>query len=400
MQRNANGAVEIITAESRLGAAVESALKHSRVAIDLESNGFYHYPERVCLVQLATSDEIYLIDTLTLDGVTPLGELLADDTVEKIFHSADYDIRSFDRDWGFRVRNLFDTSIAAAFVGSEKRGLAAVLKEYLNLNVSKDKRLQRADWSRRPLSYELVQYAAEDVRHLDRLRDLLYQKLGDLGRIEWVQEEFERLTHVGFTPPDTERFLSVKGNRTLDGQGLAVLRSLHEFREKEALRRDRPPFKIMSDAVIVALAASPSSDLAQVKGIGRYGNGSASSAVGQAIRDGQKAPPVKRPQTRLQGDRGFSLEERTKPRERLRLLKGWRAGQADRLKLDGGLLWPAASLERLSRRPDGFEEELESDDVRRWQRGELGESLRKVLECFVRGERRPFEAKQGRVTER
>jgi ribonuclease D len=177
---------------------------------------------------------------------------------------------------------------------------------------------------------------------------------------------------------------------------LAVLRSLHKFREKEALRRDRPPFKIFSDAVIVSLAASPSSDLAQVKGIGRYGSGSASSGVSQAIRHGQKEPPVKRPQTRLQGDRRFSSEERTNARERLRLLKGWRAGQADRLKLDVGSLWPAASLERLSRRPDGFEEELESDEVRRWQRGELGESLRKFLECLDRGEQRPFQAKQGR----
>ena len=137
--QNADGAVEIVTAESRLGAAVESAQKQSRVAVDLESNGFYHYPERVCLVQLAASEDIYLLDPIALDEVTPLGELLADDTVEKVFHSADYDIRSLDRDWGFRVRNLFDTSIAAAFVGSEKLGLAAVLKEYLNVDVIKDK---------------------------------------------------------------------------------------------------------------------------------------------------------------------------------------------------------------------------------------------------------------------
>ena len=388
--QNADGAVEIVTAESRLGAAVESALKQSRVAIDLESNGFYHYPERVCLVQLAASEDIYLLDTIALDEVTPLGELLADDNVEKVFHSADYDIRSLDRDWRFRVRNLFDTSIAAAFVGSEKLGLAAVLKEYLNVDVIKDKRLQRANWTRRPISRELVQYAAEDVRHLDRLREVLYQKLDDLGRVEWAREEFDRLTRVSHVPQDMEwGFLSVKGNRTLDGRGLAVLRSLHSFREKEALRRNLPPFKVLSDAVIVALAEDPSSDPAQVTGIGRYRNGSTSSRLGRAIRDGQNAPLFERPRNRPQGGRRLSPGEWVKARERLRLLKGWRAEQADRLKLDGALLWPAASLERLSRRQDGLEEELENDEVRRWQRGELGESLREFLEGLIRSERRP-----------
>ena len=381
MQRNADGAVETITAESRLGAAIGLALRQPRVALDLESNGFYHYPERVCLLQLATPDAVYLIDPLSLGAVAPLGDLLTDNRVEKIFHSADYDVRSLDRDWGFRIRNLFDTSIAAAFVGSERLGLAAVLGEHLNVEVNKDKRLQRADWTRRPLSNELLQYAAEDVRHLDRLREVLYRKLSDLGRVEWAREEFQRLADVGYTPPDTEwRFLSVKGNRALDGRGLAVLRSLHGFREREALRRDRPPFKVFSDAVILALAASPGSDLAQVKGIGRYGHGSASSGVRRAIRDGLEAPPVERPRSRQQRDWRLSSEERKKATERLRLLKGWRAGHASRLKLDGGLLWPAVSLERLSRRSDGLDEELVSREVRQWQRGELGESLRSFLE--------------------
>ena len=130
---------EIITDAARLRSVVDSALNHRRVALDLESNGFHRYPERICLVQLAVSDRIYLVDTLAVDGLEPLGELLAASSVEKIFHAADYDIRSLDRDWSFSVSPLFDTSIAAALVGSSRLGLDTLLKEFLDVEISKSK---------------------------------------------------------------------------------------------------------------------------------------------------------------------------------------------------------------------------------------------------------------------
>ena len=360
---------ERITTRSRLEEVVESAQRQTRVAVDLESNNFHRYPDRVCLVQLATSDAVYIIDPLSIEDMTPLGELLANAAVEKVFHSANSDLRLLDRDWNFRVRGLFDSSIAAAFVGSEKLGLAAVLNEHLGIGIDKNKKLQRADWSRRPLTGALLRYAALDVLHLDRLATLLYEGLDRLGRTEWVKEECQRLEGIRYVAPDAEwRFLSVKGSRDLDGRGLAVLRSLHAFREKEALRCDRPPFRIYSDAAMVELAASPYSDLARVKGLGRYGDGRFSLGVRHAIHVGIRAGPVRRPRKRSAGFR----ENRT----RLRLLKDWRAGVANRLKLSAFLLWPTASLARLSTTwTDGLDDEMESEEVRRWQRQELGEAL-------------------------
>ena len=370
-------AVEIVTAGPRLASIVESAMRKPHVAADLESNGFFRYPERICLVQLATDDAVHVIDPLSIDDPAPLGKLLADPSVGKIFHSADYDIRSLDRDWGFHIRGLFDTSIAAAFVGSEKLGLAAILKEYLDVDVNKDKKLQRADWSRRPLTDEMLRYAAQDVAHLARLKGVLDGKLARLGRTEWVREETDRLARVRHTPPDEEwGFLSVKGSRDLDGRGLAVLRSLHSFRENEALMLDRPPFKVLSDSVIASLAADPQADIRKVKGIGRYGRGPAVGKVRRAMQEGMGAPPVRRPrQPRAEGER-LSPKERAKARDRLRLLKGWRAEQAARLGLDPPLIWPAVSLGRLAAKPDSLPSEMECGDVRRWQRREFGESLR------------------------
>ena len=130
------------------------ALREPVVALDTEANGYHRHPERVCLIQLATRKRLYVIDPIEIDDMAPLGPLLASRRVEKVIHGADYDIRGLDRDWGFRIANIFDSSIAARFAGMEKIGLAAALEECLGIRVEKRKRLQRADWSRRPLSDE------------------------------------------------------------------------------------------------------------------------------------------------------------------------------------------------------------------------------------------------------
>ena len=358
-----------------------SALKQPRVALDLESNGFHRYPERVCLVQVAVAGGVYLIDPLAVRDISPLGDLLAAPSVEKIFHSADYDVRSLDRDWSFRVSPLFDTNIAAAFVGHSSLGLAALLKECLNVEVSKTRKLQRADWAIRPISSELRAYAAEDVRHLDRLATLLRERLAESGRTEWVKEECERLSNVVYVPPDSENaFLSVKGSRDLDGRGLAILRSLYSFREREATRRDRPPFKIFSNATMVALAADPQADLHAVKGIGRYAFGRGASGICRALREGMGAAPVERRQLVSSDGVRISAKERRSARKRLGVLKQWRLELARSLGLGVGLVWSAASLERISLDPARLDDEMTDPIVRQWQRRELGDSLSALVE--------------------
>ena len=348
--------------------------------MDLESNGFHRYLERVCLVQLAMADEIYLIDTLAIEDMAPLGVLLSAPSVVKIFHSAAYDIRSLDRDWGFRVSPLFDTSIGAAFIGHTRLGLAALIKDWFDVEIPKTKRLQRADWTVRPLSAELREYAATDVIYLARLAELLNDRLSVLGRTEWVREECERLTDVRYAAPDCKSsFLSVKGSRKLNGQGLAILRALYFFRDREALRRDCPPFKVFSNTAMLALSESPKADLSTVKGLGRYSYGRGATGVRESLLEGMDADPVIRPSANVGERPRVKAEERSAIRKRLQLLKQWRLEHARHLDLDAGLLWPAASLERLSANPSILEDEFESREVRRWQREEFGASLSAFL---------------------
>ena len=370
---------ELVNTETRLAEVVSRMSRVPRVAVDVESNGFFRYHERVCLVQLAADETAFLVDPLAIGDVRPLGQLLSDQAVEKVLHAAGNDVRSLDRDWGFRVNNLFDTSIAAAFVGSTQLGLQSVLQEHMGLELAKLRKLQLSDWTIRPLSPEALKYAADDVLHLPRLRDVLAGQLKRLSRQEWAKEEFTRLENVRHTPSDRElAFLAIKGSRDLDGRGLAVLRSLFQFRERAARRLDRPPFKVIPDSALVQLSSDSSSNLTTVKGLGRFGRPPASRGLKAAIEEGLRARLVTRPK-RTWNENILSPTERREVEIRLRGLKTWRSQMGQELRLDPGLLWPAVSLERLARSPDSLEAELVSPEVRRWQKREFGGALRGVL---------------------
>ncbi len=369
----------LVSTESHLVEVIGRISRSPRVAVDIESNGFFRYHERVCLVQLASSETAYLVDPLAIDDIRPLGDLFSDRSVEKVFHAADYDLRSLDRDWGFQVRNLFDTSVAAALVGSEQLSLRSVVEEYAGVELAKHRKLQRSDWTKRPLSFEALKYAADDVLHLLQVRQALSTRLEELSRLAWAKEEFTRLESLRHTPPDREMaFLSIKGSRGLDGRELAVLRSLFQFRELEAKRLDRPLFKVIPDSALVELSSEPGRDLSTVKGLGRFGRPPANRRLKAAIEEGLRAPPVTWPK-RARSEETWSPANRDTVKVRSRSLKTWRNELGGELGLNPGLLWPAASLERLARCPGSLDAELTSPEVRSWQKLEFGASLRRVM---------------------
>ena len=363
--------VEIITNSVQLDGAVRRMLESQAIAVDTESNSRHHYPEQLCLIQIATRNNVYIIDTIILKDIGPLQKVLADDTIMKIIHGADYDVRSIDRHCGFRIHNLYDTYIAARFAGITEVGLAALIRDLLSVDIVKSKRLQTADWGRRPLSKEAIDYAGSDVLHLMALQEILSKRLDVLGRTTWVAEEFARLQEVRYTAPDIENaFRSIKGAESLDGRGLAVLRSLFLFREQEALRRHRPPFFVMPDEILVALSTSRTADL------GGFCNAEPPrfrADLQQALRDGLAAQPIQSiPRMRFEP----MNSEQTR---RFTSLKTWRTSLAAKLALDPSIIWPMVSLQRLAKEPDTLDAEAISDNVRRWQNEQFTSSLQTYL---------------------
>ena len=370
--------VEIISQATQLNAVIKAILGSRDIALDTESNSFHHYPEQLCLIQIATRHKVYVIDTIVLKEIASLKEVLADASIIKVVHGADYDIRSLDRHYRFRIHNLYDTNIAARFAGLTRVGLAVLIEELLGVTIPKSKRLQRADWGRRPLSAEALDYAAADVRHLFALRENLSQRLHALGRSKWVAEECARLEEVRYVAPSLETaYLSVKGVKDLDGRGLAILQRLFLFREEEARRQHRPPFYIVPDATLVSLATNPPLSLSKVPGLGQAGLQQFGPGLQQALREALAAPPIFKPSSKT--DERMSLEQF----QRLGRLKAWRASLGVILSLTPSLLWPTASLERLAKAPDTLCVELTSTDLRRWQRDLFAADLRAYLEPLL-----------------
>ncbi len=357
---------------------MEEIRAHPRIGVDLESNGFFRYPERVCLVQVSTPRRGFLLDPLSIGNMTPLGDALGDEGVETILHSGSHDVVSLDRDWGFRVGRLFDTSIGAAFVGMRRLGLAAALSEMLGVDIPKQKKIQRSDWSRRPLSDEALAYAAADVEHLHRLRETLGARLRKLGRERWVEEECARLRGMRYKPPDREMAVfNVKGWRRLDDRGLAILKALVEYRDERAFEMDRPPFRVMPNMALIAIAANPDADLRGVRGIGRYARGSSAAGLRRAIAAGKEAAPPRPPSP--PPTRRLPRSEQAEAGRRLAKLKAWRVARAEELALDPALLWPTKSLQRIARFPDTLDAEMNDDAVRDWQREEFEREIRDAL---------------------
>ena len=368
---------ELIDDEAGFRRAVEAITRERRIGLDLESDGFFRYPEQVCLVQISTPHDVFVIDPLAIGEMEPLGEVLANRRVETILHAGSHDVLSLDRDWGIRIKFLFDTNIAAAFVGMPRLGLGTVLEQALGVDIPKEKRIQRSDWSNRPLSRTALDYAANDVRYLHELRDSLGKQLRELGREDWVREECQRLAETRYEPSDPEMSVfNVKGWRNLDGRGLAILKALVDYREDHAIRLGRPHFRVVPDMALISLAQKPDVKLRSVRGLGKFAHGGLAEGIRGAIAEGRSAIPPRRPAQ--PSPPRIPRGEREVISKRLSKLKQWRIAQGKHLSLDPALLWPMKSLQRIAR-SDNLQAELLEPEVRRWQREEFGESLRGAL---------------------
>ena len=364
----------ILTTTAEVAALADELRGETVIAVDLEADSQHRYREQVCLLQLSVPDRTVLIDPLQGLDLTPLAEIFADSAVRKIFHAADYDLRCLHRDFGLQVRGLFDTMISAQLLGEEKIGLNDVLGKYFGVTL--DKRFQRADWSIRPLPAEMIAYAAEDTRHLHRLTELFEARLLELGRRDWAAEEFSLLEGVRFS--DSEKgplCLRLKGAGALDRRQLGVLEELLQWRELEAARRDRPPFQVIGNTILLALAMQTpctATALAAVTELperlrDRHGR-DLLAAIGRGMELPSEALPAWPKTPRPERDPAVDA--------RLAALKGWRRDKAASLGIDPGVLINNALLELLARENPATAAQLAaSPGLKNWLRQEFGAEL-------------------------
>jgi ribonuclease D len=358
----------------------EALGRTSALALDSESDSLHHHREKVCLIQLADdAGRSWLVDPLAVRDLSALAPVIADPRVRKILHGADYDVTTLKRDFGFAFAGIFDTMIAARFVGLPAVGLQAVALGELGIALSKDS--QKDDWSRRPLTDQQERYAREDVRHLLALQARLEAKLVELGRLDWVREECDA---VAALPPaqrrhDQDTWQKMKGLRQLPARAREIARRIHAWRETVAEATDVPAFKILNTDTIFAMAKTPpraEADLRSYRGIyPRFREHAPAliESIAQALASSErdwvaltvspKPPPVP-PATKA----------------RIDALRAWRTTEGARLGLDISIVLPQRLLERVAEAsPRTLQDLSRVEGLRRWRVDALGASMLAAL---------------------
>lgn len=279
---------------------IETLMAAPVVAVDTEFMRERTYYARLCLVQLGTAEESFVVDAVALEGkLEPLARLLTAPRVVKVVHAGSQDVEILLRATGSTVAPVFDTQIAATLAGfSVQVGYAQLVKDLLGVHVDKSDTF--TDWAARPLTPEQVEYAEADVRYLPQVYERLYERLEREGRLAWLAEDFERLADPQTYEVDPrEQYHRVKRASSLDRRSLAVLRELAAWREAEAQRRNTPKRWLISDESLVEIARRTPGSVAELSGIRGVNDKVASrsgAAVIAAIRAGQAVPEDELPQ--------------------------------------------------------------------------------------------------------
>ncbi len=350
------------------------------IAVDTESDSLYSYFEKVCLLQFSTREQDYVVDPLVLPEVRELGLLFEDARVEKVFHAAEYDILCLKRDYGFAFNNLFDTMIAARILGWKNVGLGSILQERFEITLNK--KMQRADWGHRPLTPEQIAYAREDTHYLLALRDLQVAELERLGRLNEAREEFARLTRVEPTPRhfDPDAYWNIPGARDLDSTDLGILRELFRWRDAQARREDRPPFKVLSDSTLLRVSQSRAHSLRELARTGgvsdfvlqRYG-----AALVRSIEHGRAEPQTAWPRPQTRGEAPLD----NPARNRLGKLKEWRKARAETRGVAPDVIVSNDVLFAAARKnPRTLDSLIEATQLGPWKAREYGPEILAVLQ--------------------
>jgi len=332
---------QFIDSQGGLKTASKHLLEEKRLAVDTEANSLYAYQEQVCLIQISTHKDDFIIDTLALDDLTLLADIFQDPTIEKIFHASEYDILIMHDEFEFEFQNLFDTMLAAQILGKKKLGLDALLEEYIGIQVNK--KYQRSNWGKRPLPADMLKYAQVDTHFLFTIRDKLDQELKKKGFTRIAEEDFKRACQVHRQAREDKipPCWRIQGSKKLTPQKAAVLQELCRYRDDAARKMNQPAFKVLGAQSLIRLAESCPTSMSQLQKLAlpgknvikRHGEG-----LIQAVRKGLNNPPLFPPK-RERVDESFLVREK--------VLRDWRKKTASTMNVNSAVVLPRELLYSL-----------------------------------------------------
>ncbi len=366
---------QVITEPSQLDEFVSTLARARRFALDTESNSMHAYHYQICLIQISTDERDVIIDPLALRSLEPLGALVAREDIEVTMHAAENDILLLHKDFGWTFGKIFDTLWAARILGWSHPGLASILKERFGIRL--DKRMQRTDWGKRPLSPEQLAYARLDTHFLLPLRDEMEQELRKAGRWEEAQEVFAELLTIRWRERESMGFWRLPGARDLSPRQQAVLKALFDWREQRASQRNVPPYRIMRNELLVTLAREEPRTLQalqQTPGFPKRFPPHLAHKVLAVIRRGQHSKPPVYP-TRHSGQR---LDDDTYAR--YEALRRWRTAKAESRQVDPDVVMTNSKLMTIARaNPTSLAALAALQVLGPWRFKEYGQEILQVL---------------------
>lgn len=368
-----------VTQYDELQHLVEKLLIEPIIAVDTESNSLFAYQEQVCLIQFSTRKSDFLVDPLALQDLEILAPVFSEPGIEKVFHAAEYDLICLYRDFGFEFSNLFDTMVASRILGRDAVGLGSILNAEFGVNL--DKRFQRANWGKRPLSADMLRYARLDTHFLIPLRNRLYAELEQKQLLALAEEDFNRLSGIRINgngnqpgshkPTDCWR---ISGSHDLDPKQAAVLFELCRYRDQVARTLDRPLFKVFSNKTLLAIAERmPNSleELRQYTGMKSRQLKRHGVPLIKAVQRGKNSDPVYPPRNPRPDDHYLN---------RLDALRRWRKQAALDMGVPSDVVLPRdLMLSLASKNPNGSDELDQILSEVPWRREHFGYEILEIL---------------------
>jgi ribonuclease D len=359
-------APRIVATPEALDQLIDEISAEGRYALDTEFHRERTYWPQLALVQLAWSGGVALVDPLAV-SVAPLRRLVEGEGV-LVAHAVDQDLEVLDRACQARPRQLFDTQVAAGFLGHGSASLASLVHSFLGIRLPKGDRL--TDWQRRPLTTEQLAYAAADVVHLPDLADVLRGALEARGRLAWAEEECDALLARTGGPPDPERsWWRLRDSRSLRGPSRGVAQEVAAWRERRAQELDQPVRFVLPDLAMQAIAHARPATVAALRSVrgmdGRFLRGSAASELLTAVARGAQLP---------EADLCLPPAEEVarESRPAVALAAAWVAQLARDEEIDAALLATRSDLVAFLR------EEPESRLARGWRAEMVGAGVRRL----------------------
>jgi ribonuclease D len=372
-------AAALIQKESDLCAAAQVLQSEHILAVDTESNSLFAYREQVCLIQFSTNTADFLVDPLSLQDLSVIEPVFSSPKIEKVFHAAEYDLICLRRDYGFAVGNLFDTMVAARILGRQDVGLGLLLEKEFGIHL--EKKFQRANWGKRPISQEMLEYARKDTHYLIQLRDRLTEALLKRDLIMLAREDFARLAATspsnGTPLGSSERPIDIwriSGSYDLSPQQARVLYEVCSYRDEAAQKLNQPLFKVLSDEVLLTIAQQTPhhlEELSRLPGMSALQVQRHGRSLLQAVRYGSNQPGM-HPIRNKRPDLKYS--------ERLDRLRDWRKNAGTKMGVPSDVILPRDLLQRLTSENPRNQAELEQ--VLRevpWRMEHFGDQILTVL---------------------